>query len=319
MGGLIVKTFIKAVIVCCVITFVDQVSAKQSLDSAINMPLFNEHSAVMLVVEPQTGEIKFANNAAAAFYGYSIAQLQTMRIQQINIFTEQQVAQERQAALSKGQNYFVFQHRLASGETRTVSVYSAPFTIENKNFLFSVIHDISSQRNLEKALWHYQENLEELVASQTNEIEQKRTDQLLLALISISVLMILLAILTLLALRLRRAKKSAQKDNATLKAIFNSIDDLLVYTDAEHIVITANTTAVQKLTAGEPLEDKNIYSFTECPKGVAGVDSECQFHGAKEVFWGEARVTAVIDEKNSKIGEIHLIRDISLKLKARQQ
>ena len=130
-----------------------------------------------------------------------------MRIQQINIFTEQQVAQERQAALSKGQNYFVFQHRLASGETRTVSVYSAPFTIENKDFLFSVIHDISSQRNLEKALWHYQENLEELVASQTNEIEQKRTDQLLLALISISVLMILLATLTLLALRLRRAKK----------------------------------------------------------------------------------------------------------------
>ena len=319
MGGLIVKTFIKAVLLCCVITFVDQVSAKQSLNSALNVPLFNEHSAVMLVVEPQTGEIKFANKAAAAFYGYSIAQLQTMRIQQINIFTEQQVAQERQAALSKGQNYFVFKHRLASGETRTVSVYSAPFTIENKDFLFSVIHDISSQRNLEKALWHYQENLEQLVAIQTNEIEQKRTDQLLLALISISVLLILLATLTMLALRLRRAKKSAQKDSATLKAIFNSIDDLLVYTDVEHRVITANTAAVQKLTAGEPLEDKNIYSFTECSKGVVGVDSECQFHGAKEVFWGEARVTAVIDEKNSKIGEIHLIRDITLKLKALQQ
>jgi len=42
----------------------------------------------MLVVEPQSGEIKFANKAAAEFYGYSIAQLQAMQIQQINIFTE---------------------------------------------------------------------------------------------------------------------------------------------------------------------------------------------------------------------------------------
>lgn len=319
MGGLIVKTFIKVVIACSVIALANQTAAKQSLDPAINMSLFNEHSAVMLVVEPQSGEIKFANKAAAEFYGYSIAQLQAMQIQQINIFTEQQVALERQAALSKGQNYFVFKHRLANGETRTVSVYSAPFTINNKDFLFSVIHDISSQRSLEKALWHYQENLEELVASQTNEIEEKRADQLMLALISISLLMILLATLMVLTTRLRIAKKSAQKDSAMLKAIFNSIDDLLIFTDTEHVVITANTMAIQKLAAGESLKGRNIYSFIECPKGVVEVDSECQFHGVKEVFWGDARVTAVTDETNSKVGEIHLIRDITMQLKARQQ
>jgi len=102
-----------------------------------------------------------------------------------------------------------------------------------------------------------------------------------------------------------------------LKAIFNSIDDLLIFTDTEHVVITANTMAIQKLAAGESLKGRNIYSFIECPKGV--VDSECQFHGVKEVFWGDARVTAVTDETNSKVGEIHLIRDITMQLKARQQ
>ncbi|BDF96189.1 hypothetical protein KAN5_30270 [Pseudoalteromonas sp. KAN5] len=319
MGGLIIKLFIKIIVAYFIITCAGHAIAKSSFDSVINVSLLNDHSAVMLVVEPQTGEIKFANQAAALFYGYSVAQLQTMRIQQINIFTEQQVAQERQAALNKGQNYFVFQHRLANGETRTVSVYSAPFRVENKDFLFSVVHDISSQRSLEAALWHYQENLEELVASQTKEIEEKSADQLILALISISLLMILLAILTLLAARLRRAKKSAQKDSAMLKAIFNSIDDLLVFTDTEHVVITANTMAIQKLAAGESLQGKNIYSFTQCPKGIIGVDNECQFHGLEEDFWGEARVTAVNDEANIKIGEIHLIRDISQKLQTRQQ
>jgi len=155
------------------------------------------------------------------------------------------------------------------------------------------------------------------VASQTNEIEEKRADQLMLALISISLLMILLATLMVLTTRLRIAKKSAQKDSAMLKAIFNSIDDLLIFTDTEHVVITANTMAIQKLAAGESLKGRNIYSFIECPKGV--VDSECQFHGVKEVFWGDARVTAVTDETNSKVGEIHLIRDITMQLKARQQ
>lgn len=89
----------------------------------------------------------------------------------------------------------------------------------------------------------------------------------MLALISISLLMILLATLMVLTTRLRIAKKSAQKDSAMLKAIFNSIDDLLIFTDTEHVVITANTMAIQKLAAGESLKGRNIYSFIECRKG----------------------------------------------------
>jgi len=99
------------------------------------------------------------------------------------------------------------------------------------------------------------------VASQTNEIEEKRADQLMLALISISLLMILLATLMVLTTRLRIAKKSAQKDSAMLKAIFNSIDDLLIFTDTEHVVITANTMAIQKLAAGESLKGR-LFSDT---------------------------------------------------------
>ncbi|MGB1291857.1 MAG: diguanylate cyclase domain-containing protein, partial [Pseudoalteromonas sp.] len=319
MGGFIIKVILRLWLVCAFMVPLSNVRAENLLTHVIDGQIFADHSAVMLVIEPRTGDIVFANESAADFYGYSISQLQAMKIQQINIFTEQQVAQERQAALNKGQNYFVFKHQLASGETRTVSVYSAPFELDNKRLLFSVIHDISSQRALEKELWHYQENLEELVASQTKEIEKKRTYQFILSVISIVLLMVLLAILTVLATRLRSAKRTAQKDSATLKAIFNGIDDLLIFTDTEHTILDANTMAAQKLSNEDELKGKNIYTFVDNVSAIGQLDNECQFSGAKGTFWGEANVTAVMDEADHKIGEIHLIRDITQKLKIRQQ
>lgn len=319
MGGFILKVILRLWLVCAFMVPLSNVRAENLLTHVIDGQIFADHSAVMLVIEPRTGDIVFANESAADFYGYSISQLQAMKIQQINIFTEQQVAQERQAALNKGQNYFVFKHQLASGETRTVSVYSAPFELDNKRLLFSVIHDISSQRALEKELWHYQENLEELVASQTKEIEKKRTYQFILSVISIVLLMVLLAILTVLATRLRSAKRTAQKDSATLKAIFNGIDDLLIFTDTEHTILDANTMAAQKLSNEDELKGKNIYTFVDNVSAIGQLDNECQFSGAKGTFWGEANVTAVMDEADHKIGEIHLIRDITQKLKIRQQ
>ncbi|WP_235591189.1 EAL domain-containing protein [Pseudoalteromonas sp. H105] len=319
MGGFIIKGILRLCVVCALMMPFSNVQANYSLASIIDGQIFADHSAVMLIIEPKTGSIVFANKSAAKFYGYSISQLQAMKIQQINIFTEQQVAQERKAALNKGQNYFVFKHQLASGETRTVSVYSAPFELDNRRLLFSVIHDISSQRTLEKELWHYQENLEELVAIQTQEIEQKRFGQFILSLISIILLTGLLAILTLLATRLRTAKRSAQKDSATLKAIFNGIDDLLIFTDNKHTILNANRMAAQKLTDIETLKGNNIHTYMNNVSSIGQLDNECQFSGMKGVFWGEVNVTTVTDEADKKIGEIHLIRDITQKLKIRQQ
>ncbi len=76
----------------------------------------------MLLIDPQTGEILYANEAAAGFYGYSKLQLESMDISQINTLTPDDTALEMQAALEENRNYFVFKHRLATGELRTVEV-----------------------------------------------------------------------------------------------------------------------------------------------------------------------------------------------------
>ena len=63
--------------------------------------LFEGHGAVMLLMEPESGQILDANAAAARFYGYSREQLRAMRIEQINQLPPEEVAAERRRAADR--------------------------------------------------------------------------------------------------------------------------------------------------------------------------------------------------------------------------
>jgi PAS domain S-box-containing protein len=114
--------------------------------------MFEGHSSIMLLVEPESGMIIGANEASARFYGYSKPELLAMRIDEINILPPEQVKMERELALHEDRNYFIFPHRLASGEVRTVEVHSTPIVFQDQQILFSIIHDITGRRQAEIAL-----------------------------------------------------------------------------------------------------------------------------------------------------------------------
>jgi PAS domain S-box-containing protein len=114
--------------------------------------MFENHSAVMLLIEPVSGQILNANKAASQFYGYSLDELKSMSIDQINQLGPEYVASMRQKALQRIQNYFIYPHRLANGEVRTVETYSSPVTVNGQSILFSVIHDITERIQLEEQL-----------------------------------------------------------------------------------------------------------------------------------------------------------------------
>ena len=103
--------------------------------------MFESQSAIMLLIEPQSGVIIDANPAALKFYGYP--KLNGMLISDIDISPSEQVAQDRQKALNKPQPPFVLRHRLFSGAVRTVEVNSSPLTVRGRQVLFSIIHDIT--------------------------------------------------------------------------------------------------------------------------------------------------------------------------------
>lgn len=113
-----------------------------------NDPLFRDHRLVMLLIDPATGEIINANDAAAAYYGYSVEQLKQMRIQQINTLNRAEVDMEMQRAKKEKRNFFVFRHRVADASIHPLEVYSSPILINDKPLLYSVIIDVSQLETL---------------------------------------------------------------------------------------------------------------------------------------------------------------------------
>lgn len=111
--------------------------------------MFERHSSPMLLIDPVSGEIVNANHAACKFYGYAIVEMQGMNITHINTQTADVIAVERLQAQKQERNYFLFQHRLADGDVRTVEVYSSPVDVEGRALLFSIVHDVTERKMLE--------------------------------------------------------------------------------------------------------------------------------------------------------------------------
>ena len=114
--------------------------------------LFENNHAVMLLINPDTGDIIDSNQAASSFYGYSKNELKKMKITDINLLDHEQVFEEMQKAEIKDKNHFVFKHRLANGDIRDVDVYSGSITVNGKDLLYSIVHDITKQTEAEKKL-----------------------------------------------------------------------------------------------------------------------------------------------------------------------
>ena len=126
---------------------------------------FDRHSAIKLLIDPRTGKIRKANDAAAGFYGYSRAQLEHMTTFDLNSLPEAELKEKIAAAISNQSNHFKFKHRLADGKLRDVEVYSSPIEIEGESLLFSIIHDITEQHELEFKLKQSEERYRDIFAT----------------------------------------------------------------------------------------------------------------------------------------------------------
>lgn len=124
--------------------------------------LFKKSEAVLLLIDPDSGNILDANETASKYYGYSHKTICEMSIHEINCLPPEEVLAERQLAKTEKRNYFVFPHRLSSGEMRTVEVYSSPVKINGHTILFSIVHDITDRKNAEIALLEYADEILDL-------------------------------------------------------------------------------------------------------------------------------------------------------------
>ncbi|MDP8286959.1 MAG: PAS domain S-box protein [Candidatus Electryonea clarkiae] len=114
--------------------------------------MFENHDAVMLILDGESGQIIEANQSAIDFYGYSHVEFTNLNIEDINCLSKEQIAIERTKATELKQNYFEFPHKLKNGEIHIVEVHSSPIKFEDQTVLFSIIHDITERKRAEEML-----------------------------------------------------------------------------------------------------------------------------------------------------------------------
>lgn len=113
---------------------------------------FTANRAVALLIDPSTGAILHANHAAAQFYGWSATELSSMRIQDINLLSEEEVQEEMQRARDLDRDHFLFRHRTASGRAHDVEVFSGPIDLPSGPALYSIIRPIDQRVLAEERL-----------------------------------------------------------------------------------------------------------------------------------------------------------------------
>lgn len=114
--------------------------------------IFDNGHAPMMLLDPNSGEIRDVNQAATKYYGWSKEQMLKMNIGQINTLPLDLVKTEMKKSESREKGIFTFQHRKADGTISDVEVSSGPIFINQDVFIYSIVHDISERVASEKAL-----------------------------------------------------------------------------------------------------------------------------------------------------------------------
>jgi PAS domain S-box-containing protein len=114
--------------------------------------LFEEHTAVQIIIDLETKKILNVNQAASDYYGWTREEMMKMSIADINALPPETVQQEMEKARHSRQYQFKFQHRLANGSIRNVEVYSSPVEMNGKTVLHSIINDTTDRIIAEESL-----------------------------------------------------------------------------------------------------------------------------------------------------------------------
>ena len=290
--------------------------------------VFENQGIVMLLIDPDTGQIIDANQPASDFYGYSREALTAKTIQEINSLSEMQVAQERQLAKSQGRNYFIFRHQLASGDLRTVQVFTHPYQFEHKTLLLSVIHSLDVNPASEEAALHFKDRLEQEVALQFAEANKR--DRLIQLLLISGLILFALLSLALWLMNLKKQKIETALNQFTLEfeSFLEQTSDFVYFKDKDSKMLFCSQTLADitghkswKEMIGKhdrdlfPADTAKIYQEEERPVLEHGVPLlgkvDPYYDEEGNVGYVQTNKWPLLDEDNQVVGIFGISRDVS--------
>jgi len=110
--------------------------------------LFESHTAVKLIIDPETGAIFDANNAAAEYYGIPVSRLKKMNLTNISTLSQDLIKANLEKAKRTKGTFYESVHRLSDGSVRDVEIFTSRIEIEGHYYLHSIIHDITEKKKI---------------------------------------------------------------------------------------------------------------------------------------------------------------------------
>ena len=114
--------------------------------------LFEDNHSIMMLIDPDTDDIADANPVACSFYGYSKEELTRKKITDINVLPREKIHQQINELGYRTHKNFFFPHRLANGEIRTVESFIGPITLNGKEYIYTMVYDVTDRIRAEEAL-----------------------------------------------------------------------------------------------------------------------------------------------------------------------
>ena len=267
--------------------------------------LFDNNHAVMLLINPDNGDIIDANPAATHFYGYNYDELVKMNINNVNVLSEEEIHDKMQKSVSSQQNNFLFKHQLASGEIRDVDVYSGTIVLGGKKLLYSIVHDVTdrviAQNKLKESNEELQSTTEELQV--TNEELHQQEDKLL------------------------QTYNELKVSEERFRSIIENIQDAYMRADKEGTIIMASPSAArmyrfnsiqEMIGTSTPSYFKNSedrdFAIEKLKKYGKYNDYEIEARRNDDTFfWASQNAQYYYDDQGKIQGSETIVRDITVK------
>lgn len=112
--------------------------------------IFNGIIMPVLIIHPNTLEMKDANEQACLFYGYAKDELLKKRLPDIHTLPEERLKEIASEIIDKKRHFLTTRHRTSSGDIKDIDVYTRSVNIQGKDYICSTIHDITELKRLEK-------------------------------------------------------------------------------------------------------------------------------------------------------------------------
>ncbi len=114
--------------------------------------IFSHSGVTALLVDPIEGLVVEGNEAAVRYYGVAAVDMRGLPLSELVNLEEDLLRLALEEAIQGKRSHQFQQHRLKSGALREVEMHVGPITLDTRQLLYCVVHDITERHEAENAV-----------------------------------------------------------------------------------------------------------------------------------------------------------------------